>query len=486
LRILVVVHDFLPRHAAGTEIYTYKLLKELQPKHDVQLLFCEARHEQPRYTVSRGEFDGLPYVEVVHNYQWESFEETYRDPKMDAIFETVLDDFRPDIVHIQHLHYFSMNFVPLAKARHLPVVYTLHEFMLLCARGGQLIREDLEICEKPVATKCADCVRHWSLEEDYDVPNERRALEAARSLLPPERQESFDRMTGPLASMPLDEQGRKLYAAAITRRLDFIRDRIRGVDLFISPSGFLRQKFIDCGMIAPDRIIHSDNGFDLSPFEGVARVPSERLRFGFVGTIAEYKGVHLMLEAFAELEAPEAELHIWGDIETFQDYKERLLAIPRDERVQLRGRFRNDRIAEVLAAIDVLIVPSLWFENSPLTIHEAWMAGIPVIASDRGGMAELVDDGVNGLHFRLGDAADLRAKMEMLIRDPELLSRLAEQPGEVKAIADNAREIESYYKALVAGERVIPDADGTAASAANSSAKLNPPSPQNGGAEDRS
>ncbi|MCA9322432.1 MAG: glycosyltransferase, partial [Planctomycetes bacterium] len=112
----------------------------------------------------------------------------------------------------------------------------------------------------------------------------------------------------------------------------------------------------------------------------------------------------------------------------------------------------NGRIAEVLAGIDVLVVPSLWFENSPLTIHEAWLAGIPVLASDRGGMAELVDDGVNGLHFRLGDADDLRAKIRRLIDDRQLVRQLSNRPGVVKNIRDDAVDMEARYRRLVLGE----------------------------------
>ncbi|MEE9394039.1 MAG: glycosyltransferase [Planctomycetota bacterium] len=450
-RLLVVVHDFLPRHAAGTEIYTFKLLQELKSDHDVHLLFCESRPELPRYTVSEGMYEGLPYTEVVHNYHWESFEETYHNPEMEEIFERVLDQFDPDIVHIQHLQYFSFNFIPIAKNRGLPVVYTLHEFMFLCARGGQLLREDYEICELPVPEKCADCIRHQPLAEDYGTENRRRRLEIAEGKLPQGLREAFSRFTGPLASADLDEDGRKTYAEAARRRLEFISERAKLVDLFISPSAFLRQKFIDSGMINPEKIIHSDNGFDLTPFDGVERVESDILRFGFVGTIADYKGVHLMIEAFEEIPDDDVELQIWGDIEIFKEYKQRLLATTRGDNVHLKGRFENGRIAEVLAGIDVLIVPSIWFENSPLTIHEAWMAGIPVIASNRGGMAELVDHEVNGLHFKLGDAADLARQCRRLIDNPELIEEFKQNLGEVKAIAANAIEIGGYYRALLQG-----------------------------------
>ncbi len=451
LRILFVVHDFLPRHAAGTEIYTYNLSQQLSQRHDVHLLFCEARHEQKRYTVSKGVIDGLPYTEVVHNYEWESFEETYHDPRMENIFAEVLEEVRPDLVHIQHLHYFSLNFPAMAKASGASVLYTLHEFLLLCPRGGQLLREDMEICEKPNPELCADCISHNRLAGNYGQEETSRKRQRIRQLLPKSVIESYERFTGPIVPRRLSEAWRSAYASAASARLKFIKESLKHVDLFVSPSAFLRQKFIDCEMIAPDRIIHSDNGFELGLFEGVERVESDTLRFGFVGTVAEYKGLHVLVEAFNAIDADGVELQIWGDLDTFEDYKQQLVSSINNSRIRTMGRFDNKRIAHVLSEIDVLIVPSLWFENSPLTIHEAWLAKIPVITSDIGGMAELVDDGVNGFHFRTGDALDLRDKVMRFISDRSLAARLSQAPGVVKEIGENAAELEGIYRQLMNG-----------------------------------
>ena len=454
LRILTVIHDFLPKHAAGTEIYAYHLAKRLATRHDVHLLFCEARHDRPRYEVSHGAYDGLPFTEVVHNYHWENFEETYRDPNMDAIFARVLEDFSPDVVHIQHLHYFSIDFIRLAKAFGASVVYTLHEFMLMCARGGQLLREDMEICRLPVPEKCADCIRHRRLGEDYGQGKSSSVLGRLAQYVPQGLRDAFEHFTPPAVPKILDAKWRGIYAAAAARRLECLKSRMAEVDLFISPSAFLRDRFIESGMIAPDRIVHSDNGFFVEPFRGTAHRPSEILRFGFVGTIAEYKGVHVLVEAFEEIREPGVELEIWGDVEVFQEYKARLLGLVRNPAIKLKGRFENSKIAEVLAGLDVLVVPSLWYENSPLTIHEAWLAGLPVIASNIGGMAELVVHGVNGLHFKVGDAADLRAKIRELIADRSLVARLGRSPGPVKTIDENALEIEGIYRDVLTGAPV--------------------------------
>ena len=117
--------------------------------------------------------------------------------------------------------------------------------------------------------------------------------------------------------------------------------------------------------------------------------------------------------------------------------------------VYFEGRFDNTDVGKVLADIDVLVIPSLWFENSPLTIHEAYLAGIPVIATDHGGMAELVLDGVSGLHFKRGDAADLRAKIQRFLDEPDLKDRMLRDHPPVKTIAVDAEVLETRYTALL-------------------------------------
>jgi hypothetical protein len=135
--------------------------------------------------------------------------------------------------------------------------------------------------------------------------------------------------------------------------------------------------------------------------------------------------------------------------------------------VEFRGRFDNARLSEVYAEIDVLIVPSVWFENSPITIHEAFLTHTPVIASDIGGMAEYVRDGVDGLHFKVGDDADLAAKMQRFLDEPGLVERLSKDWIPIKTIAEDAAVTEFRYRALAcarkpaeSGARVLFDRPG--------------------------
>ncbi len=122
---------------------------------------------------------------------------------------------------------------------------------------------------------------------------------------------------------------------------------------------------------------------------------------------------------------------------------------PEDEKLA-SGVARGDRAAleTVYREMDVLVVPSIWYENSPITIHEAFQFSTPVLVSDIGGMAELVEDDRNGRHFRVGDPEDLARVMSDLVQDLGRLTDHARFP-ELKSIADNAGELEERYAELL-------------------------------------
>jgi len=418
VKVLTIVHQFLPKHAAGSEYYTYYLAKELQRRgHAVHLYFTEIDHDRPHADLRTGVYDGLPFFEAVNNHAFPTFERTYQDPAMEANLRRVLDAVRPDVVHVQHLHLHSIGCIDVLKERGLKVVWTLHEYVPLCLRHGQLLRLGGELCEGPEDRECARCARMWPAPAGVEPAAGERELEAS--------------------TLRAVEARRREMQRALSR-----------VDLFIAPSRFLRDKYVEHGFVDPRRIVVSDYGFATSAFRRANRSTSADLRFGCMGTIAEWKGLHLVIEAFNGLPETGVQCRIYGDLSFLPDYVLRLRRLRRHFGVRLMGAFDNRRVAEILAELDVLIVPSIWFENSPLTIHEAFMAGVPVICSDRGGMAELVRDGVSGLHFRLGDAADLRAKIERLLAEPELLERLRRGVPAVKDIAEDARQMEARFEEL--------------------------------------
>jgi hypothetical protein len=178
------------------------------------------------------------------------------------------------------------------------------------------------------------------------------------------------------------------------------------------------------------------------------------VRFGFVGSLVWYKGGEAMIRAMQRLKGQACELNVYGTFDPEGDaHHAELEELSEGARVNFMGRFDNSRLSEVYADIDVLVVPSVWYENSPITIHEAYLTGTPVLASDIGGMAEFVRDGVDGLQFRVGDPLDMAAKMQRFVDEPELVERLSQDFMRVKTLVENGEEMEARYRGLVCVDR---------------------------------
>jgi len=175
--------------------------------------------------------------------------------------------------------------------------------------------------------------------------------------------------------------------------------------------------------------------------------PRRPLRLGFCGVLSPWKAPHLLVQAVRCTKAPvEVRIHGRTDEPMFRDYIDRLVAAAAgDPRISFPGPYAADQAAQVFADLDVLVVPSTWYENTPFVVLEAFAAGIPVIASDLGGLAEVVRDGENGLLFAPGDAAALAAAVERFVNEPGLHARL--RPAAPPDIAANYDRFARAYRA---------------------------------------
>ncbi len=459
MKILLIIHDFLPRHMAGSEIYTYKLAKELSGRHDVALYFTEHRPECEQYSLNKGDYDGLQFFEATYNHSVNSFKETYLNSAMEKNFIAVLDDFKPDVIHIQHLLYHSLNYLKIAKDLNIPVVYTLHDYWLTCPdmRGGIRFTADETVCEDISYERCALCV-----EPRLNPPGniEHRLYLLNRYLIPAviSRAEWFRKLGKWVIEKmrrenALAETETDVLADLIGERKKTVLELSGLVDVFIAPSKFLRKEHIQFG-IDEKKIVYSDYGFDMKPFENIKRINSDVLRFAFIGTPSPHKGLSTLIMAFNSLpENITAELHVYGDLEVFSEYTKELKKLAQHRKIKFCGKFDNNTISDIYSKIDVLIVPSLWFENSPLTIHESFMAGIPVITSDFGGMRELVIDGRNGFLFERGNSGSLRKVIMKIIDNPKIMESLDFSIVPVKSIEEDSRWTEELYSSLARSDK---------------------------------
>ena len=246
------------------------------------------------------------------------------------------------------------------------------------------------------------------------------------------------------------------YRKEAAERIRASKELAESVDLFLAPSAYLADRFKSYGFPV-DRVLTSDYGIWTPPAPErppVGSNPGRPLRFAFVGTLVEHKGVHVIVEAFRDLPRGGASLDVYGNPDEFVDYTARLRRLGSRSDISFRGRLDNNDIMSMLAEADALVVPSIWFENSPITIHEAFLARVPVITSDLGGMAGLVQHGKNGFLFPPGDTGALRELLIDLIGRPEKLDAARPDPQSVKPLHDDVAWMQEVYAALRDGEPI--------------------------------
>jgi len=451
MKIVQVIHRFPPHSLAGSEIYTYTLSRELAKEHEVYVFHAINNPDSEEYEMRCGAYEGFQVCTINNTFKdCTSFQRTYKNDVIAKSFGCFLDEVQPDIVHFGHLLELSTTLIEEAKKRNIPVVFTLHDFWLFC-QLGQLLKPDLSLCQGPTISECSKCLApHLANSKGL-----RKLLHMVKRAVPKFQQKTrlrkvlsvlYRHYAKVISLWNVNEH------AHIQERAIHIKQICSLVDLFIAPSRFLLEKSVEFG-IPKHKIIYCDNGFDMTLFYNFAKAPSPKVRFGYIGTLIPSKGIHVLLQAFNRIEKQNVELRIHGYFAPFQlgfeDYPDYLRSLCKKDTLQWCGKYENRDIERLLSHIDVLVVPSIWYENSPLTIHEAFIAGIPVITSNIGGMAELIRDGENGLLFEVGDSADLAKQMQTVIDNPELIERLKSNIQPVSPIETHTQEIAEVYARLV-------------------------------------
>ncbi len=456
MRILLVSHDFLPNHPAGTEIYTAQLGLELRARgHEVRLFTTEKDISRPNERLDRREWQGLVVHELVNNLFYRDFRETWDWAPAEQAFAQVLDAFEPDVVHVMHLLYLSTGCVGEASRRGIPVFYTLHDFWLQCPRFGQRVHADGEICHAIDFERCGTCLARLKFSQSPLQRKAARAIATVRTVSGLNLASAARRLSGrarpPSGGEPLPERSREFTQAMFLRDRALLQGLVPKVERFFAPSRFLRERFLEWG-IPPEKIEYLTYGTDLAPFADFERSAAERVRIGFIGSLVPHKGPHLLLQAWNALPEDLRErgrLTLWGPKQHRPDYLRELEELCARGGARLAGRLEREEIPGALAETDLLVVPSTWFENSPLSIWEALASKTPILVSDLGGMAELCEEGRNGWSFRVGDAGHLAQRLESILRQPEQLASL--EPGPVKGMEQSALEMEERYDAALEG-----------------------------------
>lgn len=431
MKILKVIHGYPMRYNAGSEVYSQGLCQALAAGHDVHVFTRQENAFLPEYA-AHTETDDSDARITLHVINMARARDGYRHQRVDAAFARVMDEVRPDIVHIGHLNHLSTSLPFVAKERGIPVAFTLHDYWLMCPRGQfiQMYPEDdadvWAVCDGQEDRKCAvRCyVRYFS---GYDEQHE---IDAA------------------------------YWTGWVRRRMEHIREVCDAVDVFIAPARYLLERFRDEFGLPERKLTYLDYGFHRDRLGGRQRNENEPFTFGYIGTHIPAKGINHLIEAFGRVTGTPM-LRIWGrhrgaETEGLINLAESLGDA--GERIEWMTEYENSRIvADVFNHCDAIVVPSIWAENSPLVIHEALQAGVPVITANYGGMAEYVHHERNGLLFAHRSPESLAEQMQRLADDPALARRLGHrgymqsQDGNVPDMHEHARAVEEIYKAAIRG-----------------------------------
>jgi glycosyltransferase involved in cell wall biosynthesis len=412
-RILFIAHNHPELHPGGTEIFSHGLFRTLKEEHGLDALFLACVN-----SVHRGRLPGTlmqsagraPDEMLLWTGHFDRFMLSQIDlhgvvPELERLLLT----FRPDIVHFHHMLLVGVEAIQLVR-RVLPdaaIALTLHDYYPICANDGQMVTTgERRLCHKASADACSSCF--------------------------PET--SRDRF--------------------VMREL-FIKQCLSLVDQFVSPSTFLKRRYVDWGL-PPERISVIRNGISEAPPAAHRALAADgrRNRFAYFGHLNPYKGALVAIEAARRLSARidgqfSLALHGSADFQTDEFKTQLASALAAVPAVTAHGRYPRDDMSALMAEVDWVIMPSIWWENAPLVIQEAFRHRRPVICSSIGGMAEAVRDGVDGMLFRPGDPAHLAQRLEEAL-DPALWQRLVGGIAPPVTIREAAATHLNFYHRLLA------------------------------------
>ena len=413
LRVLVLSHGHPLLSLGGAEVASYNLHQGLKALPGTQSFFlARVGDSYPRHGQSAlMGVDGADDELLFHADDYDPFLVSNRNTgDLCRDLRRFVQTLRPDVVHFHHFIGFGLEALYTVREA-LPeavILVTFHEFLSICHHHGQMVKTaGHKLCKAASPIACHGCFPDISPE-------------------------------------------------AFLRRRQFIRAMLGLADGYISPSRFLADRYVTWGLPA-EKMTVLENGLNVGTPAGprpVAAGKSRRSRFAFFGQMTPYKGVDMLLDAVQRI--PE---NTWGDDATLtihggnlerqpEAFRARMASLleAAGERVRFAGSYQNADMPALIRQADWVMMPSVWWENSPVIIQEAFFHGRPIICSDIGGMAEKVRDGVDGLHARAASPDALADRMSEALTEPGLWQRLRSGIRPPKTHLESASEHVTLYR----------------------------------------
>jgi len=425
-KVLYVSHNHPMFRPGGAEQYALDLYRAMSRSTDFEpVLLARAGppvarskllHKGPPVAAANSDPNQYLIFTELENYDYLN-NELAGKPVLTRFLREFLVAQQPDIVHFHHTLYYGYDVLRVTRNAlpHVPIVYTLHDYMAICHRDGQMVKAvGDQMCLDPSPLDCSECFPNAGTQQFF-------------------------------------------------MRKRFIQSHLALVDRFIAPTSTTKERFVEWGIPA-DRIIVEPYGS--SPPQRISangspngdRVARKRNRFAFFGQLTPYKGADVLLEAMRLL-GPDFDGHLWLyganlDLmdERFQARLRKLLDST-GATVTVGGQYDHGDVLDLMEDMDWIMVPSIWAETGPFVVWEAFHARRPVICSPVGGLAEKVRHGENGLYFRRNDAQNLAALMRQAASDPALWKQLHEQITPPYGMDSHLQVLTAAYRELLEGAK---------------------------------
>lgn len=408
MHIVYLIHQFFPRHVGGVEVYTLGLAKyAIAAKHQVTVI---AYHESPSasssdFGVIYTSYENIPIVEIHYNlstaprpmqYEYDNFFVAHT-------LSDILLNLKPDLVHVMHAMKLSVSALNVCDQLQIPFIVTLCDFWFICPRHT-LLKWNQELCNGPVHNLyCVRCIQelHGFVKHPHILRD----------------------------------------ASDLYKRNKFVKNALLKACRIIALSDFQKNMYVRNGLPA-QRIEVIQHGPDQVLVKKEAREKNKPYQIGYIGSLVEHKGIHILFEALARLPDIEIQCKIYGSLNDSMYVKRLLKYAEHDSRIQFMGTFDPTKMLEVIHSIDILVMPAIWYENEPLVVKSALQAGVPVLCSDIGSLSDMVKHNETGWLVPFGD---VHAWVNAIENVMEQFADFQMKLVYVKTMEENVNEIFSIY-----------------------------------------
>ena len=400
-KILLVNNFYYNRGGDCTYLFSLKKLLEEKRHKIIVFSMCHPQNFDSEY--SKHFVSNINYEEEIKNISFSSglkvLKRTIYSREAKKKIEDLIKKEKPDIVHLQNIHHHITPSILYSFKKHrIPIVWTLHDYILICPNLSFL--DHGKICER-----CKKRKYFWSSIVKC-------------------KKDSF------LAST----------VAAVETSIHKIMNIYRMVDIFITPSEFLRKKFIEYGF-NKEKLIHLNN-FIYVGLDNEERDVDDY--FLYVGRISEEKGIKTLVDA--AIKENSGKLKIVGDGPLKEEMRSYVRSKNGNNMIEFLGHKSHDEVIELIKNSKFVVVPSEWYENFPNIVLEAFSCRKPVIASRIGGIPELIEDNETGLIFEPKNSNDLCSKIKYLRNNPDEIVRMGEN---AMAFVEQELNAEKHYQKLM-------------------------------------